>query len=262
MNTSDSISQILENLDIPKDLADDLVKYFFKLKEDLTICDLERSSAGKFVETVVQIFQALDPTREGKYTASVTSVEHELKYIYDEGRETKTLPADSRQAIARMARVIYSLRSKRSIIHKNGLDPTIFDLEIIYQTAQWIITELIRLSKDTTMENAREIIEEVQRPVYPFVEVILGKPLVIQNGITTEEELLLLFHNCYQSSDLLNRKEIGTALKRRSPSTVTKALKRMWQAKIIEGNKDSYRLTKFGLIQAHQVIQKLTVEKI
>ena len=42
---------------IPQHLAEDVVNNFIALKSDTAVALLERSSPGKFVETVVQILQ-------------------------------------------------------------------------------------------------------------------------------------------------------------------------------------------------------------
>ena len=93
---------------LPIDLATDIVKYFVQLRQDVATETLERSSPGKFVETVVQILQFLDSNKYDKNP----KVDDYLRNL--ESKPT-SLPDDLRITLARVARAIYTLRNKRGV---------------------------------------------------------------------------------------------------------------------------------------------------
>jgi|Deesub1362A_J573_1020465.scaffolds.fasta_scaffold01793_7 hypothetical protein len=256
MSSIEYLTDILKKLEIPGELADDLVKYFLQIADELKTKNLEKSSAGKFVETIVQIFQSLDPQRSD-YDKSVKNVDYELNNIYN-SRSIKNIPDESRIAIARVARAIYCLRSKRSMVHKNDINPNIYDLEFIYHSAQWIMTEFVRIASKLPLDDAKTIIEKIQRPVVPIIETIMGRPLVLNNTLTVEEEILLILYNEYSKESPTTRKYLGKSLDRRSSGAISNTLKSMWKKRLIEGNsRDGYRLTLLGVQEAQKVIRRI-----
>jgi len=107
MINSDELIQKL-SAKIPSKLATDLVNSFIQLKHDVATETLEKSSPGKFVETVVQVLQYMD---ENKYDES-PKVDNYLKNLES---QPINLPNNLRITLARVARASYTLRNKRSI---------------------------------------------------------------------------------------------------------------------------------------------------
>jgi len=160
---SELIDQLKKHL--PPNLAAYIINSFLQIKSDVTTQTLERSAPGKFVETVVQILQFLDT---GQFDEK-PKVDEYLKNL--ESRSTN-LPDDLRTTLARVARASYTLRSKRNIAHKGGVDPNIYDLRYLYAGAQWILSELIRQILSTDMADAGKLIEFIQIPISSVVEDI------------------------------------------------------------------------------------------
>jgi hypothetical protein len=246
----------VENLGVPRELATDIVRYFVEIANDLRTRNLEKSSVGKFVETLVQIFQSLDP-KQSAYDGSVKDVDIQLSRVY-ESRSIARIPDESRVCMVRIARGINALRCKRSIIHKNEVDPNEYDLEFIYNACQWIMSELVRVSTDVGMSEARSLIADIHRPALPCVERILGRQLVLNGKLGVKEEVLLLLFDSYSDQGAMPRTEIGRAIDRRSSSSVSNALRNLWKERYVEGNTENgYRLTKLGLKRAQEIIIRL-----
>ena len=93
MINSDELIQKLSNK-LPDELARDLVNIFIQLKGDVATETLEKSSPGKFVETVVQVLQYID---ENKYDES-PKVDNYLKNLES---QSKNLPDDLRITLTR-----------------------------------------------------------------------------------------------------------------------------------------------------------------
>lgn len=249
-------AELLTVLGIPTELADDLLRYFLQIADDLRFKNLEKASVGKFVETVIQILQSLDPSRPG-YDSSVRNVDRELSSTY-ESRSLPTVPDERRIPIVRISRAMYSFRSKRGMIHKNAIDPSGYDLEFAYNSAKWIVSELVGLADGISVEDASLLISQIQRPVLPLIENILGRPLVLSDNVTTAEEAVLVLYSAYHARETLTRTELGKALDRRSPSSVTKALASLYRKRLIEGRGESgYRLSSLGVKEALNVMTRL-----
>jgi len=232
---------------IPHELARDLVDSFLEIRHDVATSTLGRATPGKFVETVVQILQYLI---QGNYRAK-PKVDEFLRNIESSASD---LDDGLRICAARIARAMYTLRSKRSIAHKNRIDPNIYDLRFLLSCAQWILAELVRLTSRVSVEEAGQLIERIITPIGGLVEDFGGKRLVHGN-LTVREEILVLLRSYYPTERL--SKQITEDLDRRSAGTVRTQLRAMWKDKLVEGNGTvSYRLTQTGLREAIAIINR------
>jgi hypothetical protein len=189
MTSLELISELKRHL--PAELAEDIVSQFLSIKSDVATITLERSAPGKFVETVVQILQYLS---EGSYSKSFKTGEVEDYLKNTESRPVKLQP-DLKINVTRIARGMYSLRNKRSIVHKGTVDPNIWDLRYLYFSAQWVLSEIVRYILSTDMNTASQLVEFIQAPVPLLVEDFTNfskRRLVLALGTAAEELLVLL----------------------------------------------------------------------
>jgi hypothetical protein len=255
MSRSEDAVRIIERLGVPRVLAGDLVSYMTKIGDEIRTSNLEKSSTGKFVETVVQVLQAISsPSR--KYDQTVKNVEEVL--LKFESRTISGLNNESRLGIVRVARAIQCMRNKRSLVHKNQVDPNAYDLEFVYRGAQWIVTEFVRLGSNSTIDDAVGIVTEIQRPIVPIVENVVGRPLVLDTDMSTPDEILVILYHGYSKEGTMTRTEIGDALSRRGAPAVSKALKKLWTGRLIDGSTgEGYRLTATGIVEAREIIARV-----
>lgn len=246
MNESRLIDALRPLLD--DDLAHHLASNFVSIRRDLATRTLERSSPGKFVETFVQCLQ------------HIATGKHDVKpdvdaYLATKVENATSLPEGLRICAARIARSIYTLRNKRSIAHKNEIDPNTIDLAFINQGAAWIMAELFRMASGLTMQQAGELIDLVQSPVGTLVEEIDGVHLV-HAELTIEGEILVLLHSQYPQHVAV--KNIEISLKARSSKSVRNRLGEMKVGKLIHGDASvGYRLTTAGHASAVAEIKQL-----
>lgn len=253
MKAAGDISKSIEGLGIPSKLCEDLVGFYQEIMHEVLTSNLGKSTVGKFVETIVQIFQSLDQCRAG-YEMRINNVDSELSSTY-ESRTLSGIPDDSRLAIGRIARAMYCLRNKRSIAHKNALDPNLVDLTVVLQCAKWILAELVRLATNSPSQQAKDIIEDLQRPLLPLVEEVLGKQVVLDPNLTTKQEVLIILLHNYGSGPI-SRKELGKATDRRSSSAVSDALTALKKQRLVEStNSDGIILTRLGLSEVERLIR-------
>jgi hypothetical protein len=218
-------------------LAGELASDFVKIRGDLASGTLERASPGKFVETFVQCHQQM---ATGGHEAS-PSIE---TYLTKHAENQMALDEGLRVIAPRVARTMYTLRSKRNIAHKNPVDPNTFDLVLLHQGAAWIMAELLRNATGVSMQEAGALIELVQTPVGTLVEEIDGTHLV-HADVSVRSEILLLLHHQHPNSVL--GADLMKSMRYRSAGGVRKRLSELRQEKLVHGEGNTgIRLTQAG----------------
>lgn len=238
---------------LPTELAADLVDQFMSIRMDVTTQTLGRVAPGKFVETAVQVLQYL---ASGAYTKSFKSGEVE-DFLKNTEARPLNLPQDLKIVLTRVARGMYSLRSKRGIAHKSAIDPNIYDLRYLYSAAQWVLCEITRHALSADMDTAGRLVEFIQVPASSFVEDFGDKRLVLRTGTAVEELLILLLH--YYPMPILSS-QLHKDMNRCASSTVSNASTALYRQRFIEGNKKTgYKLTTLGYQRAIELVSKITV---
>ena len=251
MTPQELIDELKEHL--PVELAEDLVNQCMSIRMDVATETLERAAPGKFVETVVQVLQYLE---NGTYSKSFKSGEVEDFLKNTEARPVN-LPQDLKIVVTRVSRGMYSLRSKRSIIHKGTIDPNIFDLRYLYSTAQWILSEIIRHVLSTDVATAGKLVEFIQVPASSIVEDFGDKRLVLRAGTALEEFLTLLLH---YYPEPVSASQLHRDMDRRASSTVSNIIPAAYRKRLIEGNRSTgYKLTALGYQRALELVKKVAM---
>lgn len=251
MTPRELIAELKKHL--PAELAEDLVNQFVSIRTDVATATLERAAPGKFVETVVQVLQYL---AVGSYSDSFKSGEVE-DFLKNTEARALNLPQDLKIVVTRVARGMYSLRSKRGIVHKSAIDPNIYDLRYLYSAAQWVLCEITRHALSTDIDTAGRLVEFIQVPASLLVEDFGDKRLVLKAGTAREELLTLLLHY-YPMPVLVS--QLHTDMNRRAPSTVSNVIATAYKKRLIEGNKRAgYKLTTLGYQHAIELAEKATM---
>lgn len=230
--------------DLPAELADDLVNGFLTIRRDAATRTYERAAPGKFVETLVQVLQH-------KATGSYDARPNIEGFLHREVENHATLDDGLRICAARVGRAIYTLRNKRNIAHKGAIDPNSYDLEFVHGAARWVVAELLRQARNTTMEEAGMLVDMVHAPLSRVVEEIDGRRLVHGKMLTREEILVLLQHHYPNRAPLAS---ITEDLDRRSRGSVRARISELYRDKLIQGDaRNGYRLTTAGYDEAAKI---------
>lgn len=224
---------------IPPALAHDLVDEFLEIRRDVATRTLGRATPGKFVETVVQILQVLENNGNYEQQPNVDA------YLRGLESRTSTLSDGLRICASRLARAMYALRSKRSIVHKGAVDTSAYDLRLLHAGAQWMIAELLALTNDISGADAATLVEQVQLPVSELVEAIDGRQIV-HGDMTVREEALVVLMGYYPHA--VSPVDVVRSIDRRPPGSVRKALGILWKDKLLHRAADKgVVLTERGL---------------
>jgi hypothetical protein len=235
---------------LPPPLAEALVSDFLTIRQDVASGTLGRSAPGKFVESVAQALQYL---HSGTYDPK-PNVDQFLRPIQS---ASSSLDDGLRICAARIARSMYAVRSKRNIVHKGDVDPNQYDLRYLHHAAQWILSEIVRLSAGISMEEAGSLVQQIQTPVGSIVEDFGDRKIVLAD-LSTPKEVLILLHADHPAP--VTTEQIVRSIARKNRKTVTNALRTLWNKKLVERDSDGYRLTRVGLQEAVNLIAELIVD--
>ena len=234
---------------LPEELADDLVRLFLEIRYAYAMNDIGRAAPGKFVERFTQILQQFE---QNSYDDK-PNVEQFLRNL--ESRSSK-LDDGLRLCAGRICRSLYTLRSKRNIVHVTNFDTSIYDLKYIYASARWLLAELVRIVTGSSMDMAGDIINEINLPIGGYIEDFGDKTLITAK-LSTRKELLLILQSKYPNK--VTKQYLVNSLDRKNLKTVSKMLNVLWKEKLIEKfMDDSYKLTSMGLSEAVESIRKLS----
>lgn len=224
---------------LPPELADDLVGQFLEIRRDVATGTLGRGAPGKFVETLVQVLQALEGAGTYEKQPKVDS------YLRGLESRTSALPDGLRICASRLARAMYALRSKRNIVHKAEIDPAMYDLRLLYASAQWVLAELLALASGVRGDDAAALVTEVQLPVGGLIEAIDGRKIV-HADMTVADEALVLLMSSYPEP--ISVSELARSMDRRNPGSVRATVSALWKKKLVHrGDDKQLVLTESGL---------------
>lgn len=240
MTTPDSIVDALTG-DLPRELASDLVSEYLTIRNDASTKTLGRSSPGKFVEGYIQALQYI---ATGKF-AEKPDVE---KFLNQQVESLTNLDDGFRLCASRILRAMYTLRSKRNIIHKQTIDPNSYDLDFLHAGARWALAELFRNATSVTMSEAGRVIDLIHSPVGQLVEEVEGE-LLVHGKLSIRNKVLLTLQ--HRHPDPVMIADICSALSRNHEKSVKNAVAALWKDQLINGDVvKGYRLTAPGLRQA------------
>ena len=175
------------------------------------------------------------------------------QYLRNLESRQSALPDDLRVAVPRVLRAMYTLRSRRGIVHKGSMDPHVYDLRFLYGSAQWVLSEIVSFVSSTGIGTANVLVQFIQLPADELVEDFGGRKLVLTNG-TAGEELLLLLRHYYPETVTVT--QIHKDMDRRKPSTVSGAFSSTRQKKLIEGDRErGVKLTRLGYDAANELVR-------
>lgn len=247
----EQLQSILEEK-LDSKLVSDLLKEFVHIRNDFLTGSLGRAAPGRFIETFVQMLQWID-------TGNYDPKPHVDKYLREIQSKSCRFPDSLRLLAARCSRFTYGLRSKR-VVHKGESDPNLMDLRAIYANSAWIVAELVRLYHRVTPDDAQRIIDELTLPPSPAVEDMGDHILVLEECESPTEELLIIFQHYYPNH--VSMDQLHRDASRLNNKQIAGAIGALYRARRIDGSRErGYRLTRNGLIVAHDIIKKLSAKQ-
>lgn len=149
--------------------------------------------AGRFCEIMVRILQQ-------ELTGKYTPLGQQLRPIDQETaaleKTPKTAGPDSLRIIMpRSVSFLYTLRNKRGIGHEGGdVDANEIDAATCVRTADWCLSELIRVVHEVSLEEAQALLDAIAEREVPHVWSIAGVKRVLDPKLSAREQVLVLLY--------------------------------------------------------------------
>lgn len=150
--------------------------------------------AGRFAEVMIRILQ-------NELTGSYTPLGQQLRPVDQETAALEQLPKtvgpDSLRVIMpRALAFLYTLRNKRGIGHEGGdVDANEIDAATCVRTADWCLSELIRVVHAVSLEEAQALLDAIAEREVPHVWAIAGVKRVLDPNLSAREQVLVLLYS-------------------------------------------------------------------
>ena len=93
------------------------------------------------------------------------------------------------------AKSVYTVRSKKRIAHIKAFDPNLFDIDYVYLSCKWILSQLILLFAKIDEDDLYNMIEGIMEKDIPFIQEFEdGSFLVLIKDVDFKDELLLTLY--------------------------------------------------------------------
>src|SRR6266571_4365195 len=175
----------------PESLVNELLNAHEKIKQSFLLGRHEPTelNAGKFCEIVLRILQQ-------EAYGSHTALEKEVKNLAEEFRkfENATGAIDSvRFHIPRVASAVYNIRNRRGVGHAGGdVSPNLTDASLVATCSDWILSELVRICYNCSLEDAQKLVNDLVQRRLPLVHPVAGKKRVLNPALTFKQRVLVL----------------------------------------------------------------------
>ena len=217
-------------------------------------------AAGRFAEVMIRILQN---ALTGKYTA----LGQQLRPFDQETAALEQTPKTAgpeslRVIIPRALAFINTLRNKRGIGHEGGdVDANEIDAAACVRTADWCLSELIRVIHEVSLEEAQALLDAIAEREVPHVWAIAGIKRVLDPGLSAREQVLVLLYSDPEAAvpveDLFAWVEYG-----RKDHFRAKVVAPLHRARLVEFDKDTNTvlLSPLGATETEQkVLPKIKV---
>jgi len=240
---------------IDRRLAEELIKEYKEVRKRDFLGHVEETitHSGRLSELVVAFIKNCV---SGK-TVNIDDVHFDnlLNEIYNYPKKS----AEDRiltLAIPRVAVSVYTIRSKKDVVHVKKIDPDFFDTSYCVAACSWILSQLVLLFYTSNRKEANDLINSLLEKRSPFVEEFEnGSARLLEQGMPFLDRILLILYNFYP-----NRKNPSFVAETMmsSPNYVKNQMLRLEKAFLVHRNDEGSKLTKKGIEKVERdILDKL-----
>jgi len=158
---------------LPAEIVTNLLNEYLDIKQNLAFRKFRPSelNGGRFAECVLRLVQHLD---NPPYTPFGTSLGDSNKIIRHVENNT-ALHESIRIFIPRLARILLDVRNRRDVAHIGGdVSPNCPDSLLTTHSADWILTEILRLYYNCPIDTAKKIADSINEVTVPIIADVDG----------------------------------------------------------------------------------------
>ncbi len=179
----------------PPELVDELLDCYVELRRNYYLGKYRPSEleGGRFSEVVVRLLQHQTTGRFTPLGIRLPDFEAEVGRL--RSLQTGQHHDSIRLHIPRSLQLILDVRNRRDVGHVSGdIDPNLPDATLVMTTANWVLTELLRLFYTSTLEEAQELVNEIVERRIPLVWEREGQLKVLNPKLSLRERTLALLY--------------------------------------------------------------------
>ncbi|WP_432253094.1 hypothetical protein [Streptomyces sp. HNM1019] len=154
---------------------------------------LSAVEGGRFCEAA---FRILEDITTGIHTPLGENLDTQKVISKAAAQPKDQQPKSVRIYIPRALRVVYDIRNSRNAAHlADGIDANLQDATLVVSVLDWVLAELVRLSKGITPEEAQSLIEELVTRKVPGVQDFGTFPKVLRTDLRASDRVLVLLYH-------------------------------------------------------------------
>jgi hypothetical protein len=177
---------------LPNEIVTHLLDEYQDIKQHFALRKFRPSelNGGRFAECVLRLIQHLDNPPHTPFGTQLNS-DNIIRRV-----ESNTALHDSmRFFIPRLSRIMLDVRNRRDVAHVGGdVSPNYSDSLFISQNADWILTEILRIYYNCTMESATKIVATINQVRLPIIADINGFVRVQNTNLDTRSKTLVILY--------------------------------------------------------------------
>ncbi|MEU6384619.1 hypothetical protein ABZ847_13700 [Streptomyces bauhiniae] len=153
---------------------------------------LSAVEGGRFCEAA---FRILEDIASGSHTPLGESLNTEKVISKSAALPKDKHPKSVRIYIPRALRIVYDIRNSRNAAHlADGIDANLQDATLVTSVLDWVLAELVRLSKGSTPEEAQKLIEELVTRQVPGIQEFGDFQKILRTDLRASDRVLALLY--------------------------------------------------------------------
>jgi hypothetical protein len=249
-----TINEFIEKLivsGITREISERLIKEYVEIKRSYYLGKYEEviKHGGKFSELILALI-------ESKLSREIVNLDkigfNELYNRIKSYPKTTAKEEILTLAIPRVARSVYTLRSKKDVVHVKTVDPDSIDAYYCVAACDWMLSEIALLLLELNEEEVYNILKSALEKKIPIIEKFEnGTAMILRKDFSISDQILLFLYNEYP--ERLPIKYLKNNVKTRNVYTYLNSLER---EKLIHRSKDGVKLTQLGIKYVEEKLLK------
>ncbi len=158
---------------LPAEIVTNLLSEYLDIKQNLAFRKFRPGelNGGRFAECVLRLVQHLDNPPYVSFGTPLGDSNSIIRRV----EQNTNLHESIRFLIPRLARILLDVRNRRDVAHVGGdVNPNYPDALLIAHSADWILTEILRLYYNCPIDTARKIAASINEVTVPIIADVDG----------------------------------------------------------------------------------------
>lgn len=178
---------------LPQEIVEHLLDEYQEIKKHFAFGKYRPSelNGGRFAECVLRLIQHLDNPPYTPFGTSLGNSDTIIRRI--EGNAA--LHESWRFFVPRLTRILLDMRNRRDVAHVGGdVSPNYPDSVFISHSADWILTEILRIHYNCSIESARKIADSINEVQVPLIADVDGFVRVQNTSLNVRSKVLAILY--------------------------------------------------------------------